>query len=240
MTAVDVRNLCARTLFVMRSATTPAVSLSVSGSRMTNSSPPTRATTSPPREDRISTSTSSRKHRVAGEMARRIVDRLEVIDVDREQRHLATAARRRSHRLLEHLIEPAAIQAAGERIGVHHRRELGPQMVVRVTERGDTVRLAILLFDERAREVTALRGREQIDEHRETTVGARVQRHSVQRDEQIDRDEPRLLGPADADAALPRGKQHEPVPDRRRNHRREGRRPAEEQLGVLQSKQTEQ
>ena len=83
--------------------------------------------------------------------------------------------------------------------------------------------------------------REQIDEHREAAVGARVQRHAVQRDEQIDRDQPRLLRPADADAALPRREdEHQRVADVDAMTRRQRRRAAEEQLRELQREQTEQ
>jgi hypothetical protein len=78
--------------------------------------------------------------------------------------------------LRQHLVESAAIETARQRIGVHHRRELGAQMVVRMTERGDSVGLAALVLLKRPREITALRGGKQIHEHRETAILTGMQR----------------------------------------------------------------
>src|SRR5690348_7199600 len=103
-------------------------------------------------------------------MAERVVDVLEVVYVDCEERDLAAEARRRAHRLIEHLLQAAAVETARERIGQHHRRELGAQLIVRAAQQRDAVGLYATLLDERARQVTALRAREQIDQRGEAAV----------------------------------------------------------------------
>ena len=68
-----------------RSATSQAVTRSVSGSSSRNSSPPQRATASWPRSPSPNTAATARSTPVAGVVAEVVVDALEVIDVGHDQ-----------------------------------------------------------------------------------------------------------------------------------------------------------
>ena len=105
--------------------------------------------------DNVTTARRSREnldefaqHRIATEVSDRIVDRLEVVDVDRKQRDFSAATRSCGNDLTHHLIEPTPIQAPRERIGMDHRRQLGTEMIVRSAEHRNAVGLTILLINE--------------------------------------------------------------------------------------------
>ena len=67
---------------------------------------------SPAREDFASSRDQIAQHGIAGQMADAVVDRLEVVDVDGEQRDIAAAAAGVEHDFAKHLLEAAAVEAA--------------------------------------------------------------------------------------------------------------------------------
>src|SRR5260221_108832 len=63
------------------------------------------------------------QQRVAGIVAVRVVDLLEAVEVDEDQRELAVATARALYRLLERRPEAGAVGEPGERIAVGERRD---------------------------------------------------------------------------------------------------------------------
>ena len=57
------------------------------------------------------------QHLVAGEMAVGIVERLEMVDVEHQQRQRLAARQRSLHRHLDRAVEIFAVAEAGQRIG---------------------------------------------------------------------------------------------------------------------------
>ena len=82
------------------------------------------------------------QHLVADEVAESIVDLLEVIEIDGEERDVAVPATRVGDGALHLNGEAAAIEAARRGVRVDERRELGAQLVERGTDRGDRRRRA--------------------------------------------------------------------------------------------------
>src|SRR4029078_4125763 len=130
------RNLCALTRSRMRSPTAAAPSLPVSGRISANSSPPKRATTSVSRalwrispaastRARLPTPAPSTHGAAAIEVAVRVVDRLEPVEIDEQQRQRPSAARR-----------PLGLAP-------HHLRQV-PRVVQRPQTAGDRQRLGAL------------------------------------------------------------------------------------------------
>ena len=72
-------------------------------------------------------------------MAVRVIDPLEVIEIDRQQGELVSAARRPGNLARQCLIEAAPVETAGERIGEHHARELCAHSVVRQPHARDRI-----------------------------------------------------------------------------------------------------
>ena len=102
------------------------------------------------------------------------------------------------------------------------------------------VGLAIARFDEGAGEVAPLRGREEVHQRGQPLVGARLEDHPVERDDEKDRQHPRLLAPVDEDAAMVRGDQKAEVRGRRRDDDGERRRAKEEHLHQLQRQEAQE
>src|SRR5687767_7620099 len=86
------------------------------------------------------------EHRVTHDVPPGVVHALEVVDVDGEQRELAPHARGARQLTSQRLIEPAPVDARGERIGEHHARQLGPDTVVRAARAGDRVWTSIRIL----------------------------------------------------------------------------------------------
>ena len=82
----------------------------------TNSSPPSRATTSPARRHSVSRVAPSPSGAVARVVAERVVDVLEAIQVDEQHRNRQLVPLRRSDRHAEKLAEHHAIRQAGQRV----------------------------------------------------------------------------------------------------------------------------
>ena len=82
----------------------------------TNSSPPMRADEIRVPDIRLEDLRGMHEHRVAGRMAERVVDLLEPVEVDMQQRDLAAVAARACRVLLQDLVEIAAVRQAGQRI----------------------------------------------------------------------------------------------------------------------------
>jgi hypothetical protein len=66
-----------------------------------------------------------------GQVPDAVVDRLEVVDVDGEQCDVAVAAAGVEDDFAKHLLEAATVEASRQRVGKHHRRELGSHLIVR-------------------------------------------------------------------------------------------------------------
>ena len=114
--ATSPASVPSRIALVRDSATRRASRSPVSGRRIANSSPPSRASESDSRRRSPRTSGDLLQHLVAGEVAEGVVDRLEVVDVDQQQRpgrHLAARAR---HLGLDLLLETAPVPQPGQRV----------------------------------------------------------------------------------------------------------------------------
>ena len=72
---------------------------------------------------------------VAGVVAVGVVDRLEVVDVDRDRGEQAAVAAQTRELDLEPLVEAAAVEQAGERVGARLGEQLGDEAVVAGGER---------------------------------------------------------------------------------------------------------
>ena len=90
----------------------------------TNSSPPKRATTSEPRTALRSRSATDAQELVAAGMAQRIVDLLELVEVDEMDRERPAPAQAR-HRRVHLVAEQGAVGQAGERIVARQLVDLG-------------------------------------------------------------------------------------------------------------------
>jgi hypothetical protein len=113
-------------------------------------------------------------------MPRRVVDPLEVIDVDSEDCDLRLVARRTVNHLIERVLEAVSVEAAGQLVGERDLGQLGAHVVVGAPEQGDGVGLAIARFDEGAAEVAPLRGGEEVHQSGQPLVGARLEDHPVE------------------------------------------------------------
>jgi hypothetical protein len=91
-------------------------------SSTTNSSPPRRATVSSSRRKRLRRPPTWRSRRIADAVSARVVDALELVQVDEQQRTQLFAAPRCGQRLGEAVHEQSPIGQAGERIVVGQLR----------------------------------------------------------------------------------------------------------------------
>ena len=89
-----------------------------------NSSPPMRATTSEARTWRNERRRDRLEHGVAGGVAVPVVDRLETVEIEIDQRGAGPVALDVSERALELALEAAAVERLGQRIDVDPRLEL--------------------------------------------------------------------------------------------------------------------
>ncbi len=101
-----------------------AISALASGSRIANSSPPSRATASELRRRVAQEVGDGHDQLVAGLVPERVVDCLEVVEVEHEQRAAVPVAIDVCDVALELRLEPAPVQQAGERIVVGHVAQL--------------------------------------------------------------------------------------------------------------------
>ena len=93
-------------------------------SSSTNSSPPKRATTSEARTLRRIAAATALSIASPARMAMAIVDRLEAVEIEINQRGAGTVALDVSERTLEFALEAAAIERLGQRIDVDPRLEI--------------------------------------------------------------------------------------------------------------------
>ena len=101
----------------IRSATPSACASSpMSSHRTANSSPPKRATVSLGRSSAAQARADRAQQLVAGVVAERVVDDLEVVEVEEEQREAAAPRRRRAERVAEAVEQQRAVREAGERV----------------------------------------------------------------------------------------------------------------------------
>ena len=109
----------------MRAASEAASSMLAMPTRnTTNSSPPKRATVSVARTMRRSRSATEVSSAVADRMAERIVDLLELVEID-EQHGAAVERARRAQRVLELVVEEGAVRQAGDGVEARHVVDLG-------------------------------------------------------------------------------------------------------------------
>ena len=101
------------------------------------------------------------QHFIAGQVAKLIVDELEVVHVDREHRNRVVAADRTRHFTHAQLVEARAVEAPRQRIGEHDGLQPHPHLVVGPADHGDRVGHPVerLVID--AGEITLLRPVEQ-------------------------------------------------------------------------------
>ncbi len=99
-----------------RSARAAASISSTSSTSTANSSPPSRASVSDGRTCWLIRSATRRDELVAGRVAERVVDHLEVVEVDQQQRHSAAAALVAGHRVLDPVAEQRPVGQAGQRV----------------------------------------------------------------------------------------------------------------------------
>ena len=91
---------------------------------MANSSPPSRASTSISRKVDLQAAAGLLEQSVAGRVAERIVDVLESVEVEHEDRERLVSPAQPGGRLLELLDEIGAIGEAGQEIVVRHEGDL--------------------------------------------------------------------------------------------------------------------
>ena len=119
-----------------RSATRNASSASTSASRIPNSSPPRRPTRScAPRTASRSFAATSRSTWSPYGMAARVVEELEVVEVEHDDRGRA----RRADRVLERLVEAAVVGQPGQRVALRERLQA---VALRLHERRHVVEAA--------------------------------------------------------------------------------------------------
>ena len=115
----------------MRSATAVASFASFSSSMSTaNSSPPSRAAVSPARRQLVSRSLTIIEQRVAGGVAEAVVDRLEVVEVDEQDRELAAVALEPRRGVVDAVAEQRLVGEPGQRVVERLVRELVLQPAV--------------------------------------------------------------------------------------------------------------
>ena len=112
------------------------------------------------------------EHGVAGGVALAVVDRLEVVEVEHGERERPARARRLGQLRLQALVEPAAVERAGERVDAREQREL----VAVVLELAPLVVAQLHLPEAHAR------GPHEREEH-ERAVGERLARGHAEREE---------------------------------------------------------
>ena len=143
VTASSVSAACtgaAATAARSRSAARSAPGLSVPGRIATNSSPPQRASSSPPRTAPREPARHVGQHLVAGLVPVRVVDRLEVVDVDPHEREHASVAHAERDLALELVRAVAAVRQRGQVIGQRLPREPPVGLEQRVVEPLDAQR----------------------------------------------------------------------------------------------------
>ena len=125
-----------------------------------NSSPPTRQTVSDARAVARSTSASELEHLVALAVAADVVDALEVVDVEHQQRDRVVRAAGAVQLRAQALVEVAVVVEAGQRVGVREVLEACADLRVVERERGGVAEpareLELVLVERR---VLADRGR---------------------------------------------------------------------------------
>ena len=107
------------------------IALACRWARATNSSPPMRATMSEPRKVLRSTSRGIAQRLVARQVAERVVDLLQAVQVHEEQRHGVLLAPRHLQRLLAELEEAAAIFQLRQLVDQRQVLGAAPQMPLR-------------------------------------------------------------------------------------------------------------
>src|SRR5688500_7577988 len=122
-------------------------------------------------------------------MSEAVVDLLEVVEIDGEQRDIASAAACVRQRALEPEREAAPVEAPGGRIRVDQRRELRAELVERRADRGHGVGVRVTLDVVLAAEVALARVLEQRGEHAQPTLAPLMQQeaHRRERDEAAER-----------------------------------------------------
>ena len=109
----------------MRAASEAASSmLAMPARNTTNSSPPKRATVSVGRTMRAQPVGDRGQQPVADRMAERVVDLLELVEID-EQHGAAVERARRAQRVLELVVEEGAVRQAGHGVEARHVVDLG-------------------------------------------------------------------------------------------------------------------
>ena len=126
-----------------------------------NSSPPGARDAVAAARDRAQQLAHFLDDRVAGLVSPAVVDVLEVVDVEREQRDVLARARRARELALELLLEPAAVEASAQRIGEHEIRELRAHAVVGASDHRHAVGARLAREIELLAEVALLRALEQ-------------------------------------------------------------------------------
>ncbi len=96
-----------------------------SGSRTANSSPPSRARSSPGRRTERRRGPDLGEHEVAGVMAEGVVELLEAVEVDQQQRGRAAALARGGEDLAQPALEPPPVREPRELVGVGLAADLG-------------------------------------------------------------------------------------------------------------------
>ena len=125
LVALDNR-MAAVTISMIRSASAAAASrwLASPACRIANSSPPRRASTSVSRSEDFSRRRGLLQQRIAGRMPERVVDVLELVEVEHEDgERLAPPAQARA-RFLDLLHEERAVGQAGQQVVVRHVDDL--------------------------------------------------------------------------------------------------------------------
>ena len=141
------------------------------------------------------------QNHVSGKMAVRVVHLLEVIEIHREQRELAARSCRAPHFARERLVKAATIEAAGERVGEDHARQLRANAIVRQPYSrdciGPPVRRRVVL----ARKIADLGLLEQTDDCAQPAPDVPRLHHNQDHPGRTHRERPHLLGNVDAHAA---------------------------------------
>ena len=104
-----------------------------------NSSPPSRAQVSISRMHAVIRLATAIEQIVAGEVAERIVDVLEVVEIDQQQGHRLRASARLGDGVLQAVVQQDPIGQAGQRVVVRHVMDLlfGPLALGDVVEHPD-------------------------------------------------------------------------------------------------------
>ena len=100
----------------MRSATANDSASESTSQRTTNSSPPSRATVSEPRIDVLQARAERDEEVVARLVAERVVDRLELVDVEQQDGDERVRALRAGEGVLDAVVEQRPVRQAGEAV----------------------------------------------------------------------------------------------------------------------------